>query len=337
LAAFSATVSAVSTKELRGRMRGRRAFVVLTVAVLVLSLVAFGADVLLTDRAEPGARWMRRWGLESGASSGLVTSALSARIGQAIYLGFLGVLTLCTLLAPALASGAVSSERERQTLELLVTQPISTLGMVVAKLVASLAYVLLLLVASIPLVSIVFAFGGVGPDDVLRAYLYLPAVAFGFGAVGLFMSALTGRTQVATVLSYIVVLVVIVGALGLHSYLLVASAPGERPEGQRRDPAIRRHAPEPLLWLNPLVANLDLACTAAPDALDGLVGRVVPGRTGCQYVALITGRPKADAVGLRDAFWPRSAAALSVTGVALTLITTQLVAPTRRLRIRRKR
>jgi hypothetical protein len=341
---FWAALTAILTKELRWRMRGRRSFLLLTAYALLLGLLALGIYSVLNDHSLADARWFRRWALAGERPpAGLISSVSAARTGQALYGGFLGFLTALTLLlAPALASGAISTEREKQTLELLVTTPISTLGMLVAKLLASLAYVFLLILASIPLMSVVFAFGGVAPEDVLRTYLFLPVLAFGVGAIGMFLSALVGRTQVATVLAYVVVLSLTGGTLAVHTFLLAPDIPilvdrghgaGGDPEVAQRQRArgVRRHAPEPLLWLNPLVADVDLACTAIPDALDGLVGRVLPGKGGCAYMALVVGRPRADADGLRDAFWPRSAVALLVMGAVLLLLTTQLVSPMRRL------
>jgi ABC-type transport system involved in multi-copper enzyme maturation permease subunit len=77
----------------------------------------------------------------------------------------------------------------------------------VGKLASALAFVLILIFGSIPLTAIVFLFGGVAPEDVLRGYVVLLVTAIGFGSVGLFLSSLTRRTQTATVLTYLAVLV----------------------------------------------------------------------------------------------------------------------------------
>jgi ABC-type transport system involved in multi-copper enzyme maturation permease subunit len=379
---FWAGISAVSAKELRGRMRGRRAFVVVTIYLLLLSLFAFGVYQLLHENAVMQSRFAFGGGggfsddgfVEDGFSGSFVSGAVSAEIGHALFSGILVVQTLLILvLAPAFTSGAISMEREKQTLELLITTPLSTLGMVVGKLLSALAYLFLLVVASIPLMAVVFAFGGIGPEDLIRAYLMLFAVAFGVGAIGLFMSALIGRTQIATVLSYVIVLGLTMGTVALHTYLLATSP---RDEGRGFVAVEQRHqAPEALLWLNPLVADLDLICITAPTGY----------HFTCSYISIITGRPyfgdsfgqrgRAGAVecqpnggcfqvndgfiaedqeagdlavgaavveeelGLgfpRDTFWPRTAGAFMALGVALTLLSTQLIAPSRRLRRRHR-
>ena len=314
---FWTTLRAVLTRELRWRMRGRRAFVIATVTVLVLGLVVFGIDALVSGSAADNARWQFSDGVtgEPIPVAGVSTS-VSAVTGQSVFTGLLGLLTvLILLIAPALTSGAIASEREKQTLELLVTTPVSTLGMLVGKLLGSLVYVLLLIVASVPLMSLVFAFGGVAPEDLLRAYLMLLALAFGMGALGLFLSALIGRTQVATVVAYLVVFGLVVGTGALYTWMYASSASDD---GFRQ--AERRHAPEALLWLNPLMADLDVVCSVIPVA--GL----------CRVTEEVMGLPEDQAVPPRDAFWPRSAAAFVAMGVLLTLLATQLVSPSRRAR-----
>ena len=128
------------------------------------------------------------------------------------------------VLAPAFTTGAISLEREKQTLDMLITTPLSTLGMVIGKLFSALTYVFLLILASIPFASLVFVFGGVGPEDLLRAYAFLFALAFGMGAIGLFISAVVKRTQTATVVTFVIVLVHLDRHRGRHQFWQVAGA-----------------------------------------------------------------------------------------------------------------
>ena len=311
LANLFLSIWAVLVKESRWRMRGRRAFVVVTIYVALVALLVFGVQRLVHDS------FVNRFD-DIGGSADLVSGFAAAAIGQAIFTTILAVQTMLTLLvAPALTSGAISSEREKQTLELLITTPASTLGMVVGKLFSSLAYVLLLTLASVPLMSIVFAFGGIAPDDVVRAYVLLLAVAFGIGSIGLFMSALLKRSQVSTALSYVIVFALTFGSLILHTFLLASAARFVDDRFVEPGPP-----PEMILWLNPLVADLDLLCTAIPDSFG----------VTCAYTGTITGAQINPANPPRDAFWPRSAAAFILVGVGLTLATTQLIAPSRRIR-----
>lgn len=371
---FAHGVTAVTSRELRGRMRGRRAFVVLTIYLLLLAAIAFGIHAYLQREADLEAALRLRQGDDWFGSLGGVSPgfALSAKVGHMLFSGILVLETLLVLvLAPAFTAGAISSEREHQTLDLLVTTPLSTLGVVVGKLVSALAWVLVLILASVPLMSLVFVFGSVGPDDVIRAYVLLFTLAFGMGAVGLFLSALVRRTQAATVLASVVVLVLALGTIPLHALWSVLGTSATR--SQTGITTIRQpnRGPDALLWLNPLVGAMDLVCTTAPGGYE---------RFTCDYVAAVTHTPffggngsgdvteviAADRAmvegGLkvappqvpdlvvmddvtgeptptasfgfpRDTFWPRNAAAFLVLGLVLTLLSTQLVAPTRRLHL----
>jgi hypothetical protein len=332
LRTFWTTIGAVLTRELRWRMRGRRAFVVATIFVLLLGLLVFGIYQVLYQYALGVARGQLQQQLGGSLGDGFgdgaplaaeaISGAASVQIGQAIFVGMLGVLTVLILfVVPALTAGVVSSERERQTMELLVTTPISTLGMLFAKLLGSLAYVLLLIIASVPLMSIVFAFGGVGPEDVVRAYIVVLAVAFGMGSIGMFISALLGRTQIATVVSYLVVFGLVVGTFALHTWLYASSVPDDW-RGNGED--ARRSAPEALVWLNPVAADADVICTAMPEM--GL----------CSYTILVRGLPQGANEPPRDALWPRSVLAFLVLGCTLTALSTQLISPSRGLRSRRR-
>ncbi|MCU0478717.1 MAG: ABC transporter permease [Chloroflexi bacterium] len=193
MAAVVSGAVAVGSKELRGRMRGPRAFIGLT---LYLALLAGFTVMIYLIAAQSAAQQ---------AAFGGGNPYASASVGQAVFtvLLFLQIL-LVVFLAPAATAGAISLEREKQTLDLLTATPISTLGIVVGKLGSALAFVFVLILASIPLTAVVFVFGGVGPEDILRGYLVLLVTALGFGSVGILLSSLTRRTQSATVLTYLV-------------------------------------------------------------------------------------------------------------------------------------
>ncbi len=351
---------AVGTKELRGRMRGRRAFAVLTFYLVLLSVFAWG---IFEFQRNAAALYATPWG-----GIGFPSVALSAQIGQSLFSGLLVIETLLVaVLAPAFTSGAISLEREKQTLDLLVATPLSSFALVAGKLISALAYVFLLILASVPLAAIVFLFGGVGPEDLVRGYVLLFAVAIGFGAIGLFISALVRRTQVATVLTYLTVLALSIGTAVVWAFLFATSgisqAGGVVP-GSGNTSAGR--PAQQILWLNPFIADLDLICgtsssgydlacsiisavTGKPyfgatfgfDAAGGAVAVVAapcPPNARCAKPAVLANvvgpepMQQPTVTGLpRDAFWPQSAAAFIATALLLTFLSSQLVAPTRRL------
>jgi ABC-type transport system involved in multi-copper enzyme maturation permease subunit len=122
-----------------------------------------------------------------------------------------GSVLLLAFITPALTVGAISGERERRTLDLLLITRASALGLVSGKLLASLVYVLYLLAASLPAFALVYLFGGV-PWPYLALALAVAAVtAVTHAALGLFLSALLRRTALASVVSYLLVLVLVFG------------------------------------------------------------------------------------------------------------------------------
>src|SRR6476620_8970052 len=194
---------AVGVKELRGRVRGRRAFVVLTFYLLFLGLFAWAWE-LVAERT-----YVQNASLQGGSAA-----FASAQVGQEVFGALILIETLLVVfLAPAFTSGAISLEREKQTLDMLTTTPISSLAIVVGKLLSALAYVFLLIAASVALTAIVFVFGGVAPDDVVRAYAVLIVSALGLGSMGLFISALMQRPQGATVVTFFTVLFLTLGTM----------------------------------------------------------------------------------------------------------------------------
>ncbi len=348
-------LGAIGVKELRGRMRGRRAFVVLTVYLIFLGGYAWMTQ--LTQLAQYENQYAGQ------------AAFASAAIGRGIF-GALVLLEtlLVVVLVPAFTAGAISMEREKQTLDMLATTPLPSLAIVVGKLLSALVYVFILVLASIPLSALVFVFGGVAPDDVLRAYVVLLATAFGLGSMALFFSALVRRTQAATIMSYVFVLVVTLGSSFIFDFWTAVggSAGVLRPDGtfdRRSGP------PEALVYLNPYFAQADVLCAVENgfgtycDDISKVTNRspfggvpvpVGPGfdpafRGGVvvndwdKIVALdIGGAPRDVIVGpqpdqlasVRDRLWPQSVAAWLVASVFFILGSVQLVSPTRRWRPR---
>jgi ABC-type transport system involved in multi-copper enzyme maturation permease subunit len=343
-------VGAVGVKELRGRMRGRRAFVILTIYLLLLG----------------GFAWMIELILERNATSGFGTPGYAgASIGQGIFAALLMLETLqVAFLAPAATAGAISLEREKQTLDLLVATPIPSLAIVLGKLLSALVYVWLLIAASIPLTAIVFVYGGVAPDDVLRGYIVLIVTALGLGSFGLFCSSLVKRTQAATAITIFGVLAITIGSVFLLAFW---GALTTHDNGDGNGP-VRGTAPQEIAYLNPFLAEVDVLC-GTETSLGGwcsIESSLLPDRNAQVFVGggdqiqpavpvpairndpgPIVIPPAGDAVGVavavapfgvvRDAFWPRSVLAWLILSVVFLLLSVQFVSPTRRWRLRRSR
>jgi len=345
---FSSGISAIIVKELRGRMRGRRAFIIITLHVLLLALFAWMFMRINEERT-------------AGMGFGGQVNYASAAIGRGIFVGLMLLQTLMVaVLAPAATAGAISSEREHQTLELLTVTPISSLAIVLGKLLSALAWIFVLILASIPVTALVFVFGGVAPDDVVRGYAVLFATVIGLGSVGIFFSALTRRTGASTGLTFVVTLVLTIGSLFVFAFMSSTSDVGSN--------GLRKQPPEAILWLNPFVAQADVACGTEDGGFGGscsfmssILGptdefaepgldqtKPMPAGAAPQILAVegqavgpdgnVIGDANSDddvmrlALGdpSRDRFWPKTVISFLVLATVLTLASIQFVSPTRR-------
>ena len=124
--------------------------------------------------------------------------------GYAIMVGVQFVLIV--LVAPAMTAGAVSGERERQTLDLLLVTNTGAFRIVLGKLLESFGFLALMILCSMPTLSIVLLTGGATFAQVLVSVLFLLLVALAASSVGLFCSSLLKRTVSSTVVSYLVIL-----------------------------------------------------------------------------------------------------------------------------------
>ncbi len=175
----------VTVKELRSRMRGRKAFVVLTVYLLVMSLF-----ILLIYAA-----------FAAGSSDPFGPNARD--VGKAIFAAIVGVqVFLVVFVGPAYTASAISGEKERQTYDLLRTTLLTAKRFVSGKLLSSLAYVFLLILAAIPLQSIAFLLGGVSFLELFVSQIVLLAAAVAFAMWGLFCSASFRSTMAASVATF---------------------------------------------------------------------------------------------------------------------------------------
>jgi len=131
-------IGAVGVKELRGRMRGRRAFAILSGYLILLAVFAWMVELMME----------RTYSTSFGGSA----SFASAAVGQGIFAAVLMLETLVVVfLATMTTAGSISLEREKQTLEMLAATPITSFAIVLGKLLSALVYVWLLIAASIPL------------------------------------------------------------------------------------------------------------------------------------------------------------------------------------------
>ena len=120
------------------------------------------------------------------------------------------------LIMPALTAGSISGERERQTLDLMLTTCMTPADIVLGKLEAALGTMFLMVVSSLPILAMVFVYGGVAISDLILLVCCFFAAAMFMGSIGLCCSALFRRTTAATVAAYVVTAVLTAGTCGIN-------------------------------------------------------------------------------------------------------------------------
>ncbi len=181
----------IIAKELKGRMRGRLGFILLTAYLTLISLVIasvyfYTINDLNITRATPDD-----------------LQEMGKRVFNTVVL--IELLSI-TFIGPALTSGAISSERERGTFDLLRVSLLSSRSLIIGKLGSTVMYLLLLIIAALPLQSLAFFLGGVGMEELVISVAILASSAFLFCMLGLYFSSITKRTIIATTLSYVTLL-----------------------------------------------------------------------------------------------------------------------------------
>jgi len=188
----------VLTRELRANLRNARAFALLALYVALLGAFVtanFPGDLSIDFKSDGGKAGMELfWNL------------------------FRGQVALILIIIPALATGALAQERERQTLQPLLLTPLSPLQIVWGKAGGVLSLVGLLLVATLPLTSLCFLLGGVEPGLLIGSY----AVIFGLAAFttgfGLYCSARWHGATRSMLMCYLLLPVAVVLVAGLAPF-----------------------------------------------------------------------------------------------------------------------
>jgi len=201
-------------KEMRSRMRGKRAPMLLLASAGAAVAIGLGIGILALSHADMGNNYAGH-------------AAEMAQVGELLFGGIIWLeMLLVSLIAPALTAGAIAQEHEQQTFDFLALTRLSAANIVISKLLSSLSLLALVLLATLPVSALAFVFGGVSIVQFLLAQLLLAALAVCFGAFGLACSARFQRTTIAAVVAYATcaVWVALSTVLGFLIILLLAPA-----------------------------------------------------------------------------------------------------------------
>ncbi|WAA10680.1 ABC transporter permease [Fervidibacillus albus] len=179
-------------KELKLRFRSRKSFIGLLFYLLSLGLLVIGFIYSRSFSSPFGffhpveSQWMF------------------------YYLSFLQLIFIL-FITPGLTAGVISGEREKQTLNIMLTTTQSSWTIIIGKLLSSISYLLLLLFASLPVYSFVFLYGGVSPNQFVTVFLLYIVTIIAVGNMSILFSTLIRKTIPAMVTSYGVMLFLTIG------------------------------------------------------------------------------------------------------------------------------
>lgn len=173
----------VLVKEVKLRFRSLKSFTGILFYLIAMSIFVFGFIFLTTSFT--GSGFFRPE--QSFFLFGLLTY---------IQLG------LILFITPGLTAGTISTEREKQTLNILLTTSQSSMQIILGKLSSSIAFLVLMLIAGLPIYSLVFLFGGISPGQLGLIFLFFFLTMITVGSIGVMFSTITRKTIVAMIATY---------------------------------------------------------------------------------------------------------------------------------------
>lgn len=191
-------INPVLDKEFRLRMRTPRAMWTLFFYLFALSLLSLSAVYLTQGFSGNGASF------NPEQSKVLFYFLSMAQLG------------LIAFMAPGLTAGVISGEREKQTLNLLLTTQQSSATIILSKLVSSLSFMLLIVFATIPVYSMMFLYGGVSPKQLVLVFVFYVFIMIVLGSIGILFSTLLKRTMISVIATYGVTLFMFVGTAVIY-------------------------------------------------------------------------------------------------------------------------
>ncbi len=124
------------------------------------------------------------------------------------------VLAMCEigiigLIMPIITSTSVSGERERQTLDIMLTTPIKPFSIVAGKLLSAMVTTFMYVIATLPFLAVSFVVGGLEWTALFKYVVMILFIDIYIGSIGVFFSCVK-RTSVSAAVSTIVTFAAVV-------------------------------------------------------------------------------------------------------------------------------
>lgn len=152
----------------------------------------------------------------SGFDRATTSPSRLSEVGERFVLAVLAAQTAAIfVLTPAYVATAISEEKERRTLEMLFSTPLSDREIVLGKLAARLTHLGGVLLAGLPVLALTQLWGGVNALFLLAAFVATTMNLLSVGAISILCSVLAQTTVGALLRAYAAILVVLPLCVGL--------------------------------------------------------------------------------------------------------------------------
>lgn len=254
----------VLVKEIKLRFRSLKSFTGILFYLIAMSIFVFGFIFLATSLTGNGF-------FRPAESFMLFTMMTYIQLGLILFI------------TPGLTAGTISSEREKQTLNILLTTAQTSFQIIFGKLSSSIAFLLLMIVAGLPIYSMVFLYGGVSPGQIVIIFLFYFLTLLTIGSLGVMYSTLIRKTIVSMISTYgtMIVLVAVTGFFMVISMQI----------SQYGATGTAVFSPMTYFWasINPAVVMLTLLQPAFAEEIVNMTSVNLPLWAGyCTFYSLLT-------------------------------------------------
>lgn len=145
-------------------------------------------------------------------SNEIYASGLNMQGSIILYIGMaFAQAVLLMFIVPSLTATSICSEREKQTLDILLSSKLTPLQIIIGKVSASSLRVIILIVSTMPLYAIGALIGGIKMSNILGLIVFFIVNTIFVSSIGVFVSTYIKTSKVSTALTYGLVLFIYAG------------------------------------------------------------------------------------------------------------------------------
>ena len=146
--------------------------------------------------------------VQSGMADQIETDPM---FGKLIFGAVMAVqLILVVGITPWATAGSISSESEKNTLNLLRTTPLSPLSILGGKLVSGFCFTLLIILTTIPVQIIFLFFGGITNQELFISWVVILTTILCLNCLGIFISSRSQKTRKAMIITYLISIIQVI-------------------------------------------------------------------------------------------------------------------------------